>query len=69
MKIVGMNITNQIKKEHGYCAEKYKGERSVPLPARGKGGFSKSTKHRMGENQAVKGSPYPTFGENGTEAD
>lgn len=52
---------------HGATAHVYPGGKGVPLP-RG-GGFSKGTKHRVNDEQAVKGSPYPGKGESGTEAD
>jgi len=71
MKVVGMNTTNRKRGEHGFAAEHYPARdgAQVPLPARDKGGFSKGTKHRMDDVQAVPGNAHQGLSESGTEAD
>ena len=69
MKVVGMNTTNQKTKKGGSCAEKYTGGRSVKVPGRESGGFSKGTVQNVNKREAVPGNAHQGLSESGTEAD
>ena len=69
MKGVPTNTTNRYRAGKGFCAEKYPGEKSVKVPAREKGGFSKGTVQNVNKREAVPGNAHQGLSESGTESD
>lgn len=69
MKGVPTNTTNRYRAGKGFCAEKYPTDRSVKLPARESGGFTKGSVHNVNKTEAVPGNAHQGLSESGTEAD